>query len=89
MMRDGAAALEIRLLPRAKSPGRFASRWLVPRPRLPPILFPGVLAPDAKLRALVVPQGPQSHGYDDVPARAPLPERLRRRRALIFFARDK
>ncbi len=32
---------------------------LVPRPRLHLIRFPGVLAPNAKLRALVVPQGPE------------------------------
>jgi hypothetical protein len=32
---------------------------LVPRPRLHLIRFHGVLAPNAKLRALVVPQGPQ------------------------------
>ena len=32
---------------------------LVPRPRLHLIRFHGVLAPNAKLRALVVPQGPE------------------------------
>jgi len=32
---------------------------------------------------------PQCHGHHDVPARAPLPERLRLRRALIIFAKDK
>jgi hypothetical protein len=31
---------------------------LVPRPRLHPIRFHGVLAPNAKLRPMVVPQGP-------------------------------
>jgi hypothetical protein len=34
---------------------------LVPRPRLHLIRFHGVLAPNAKLRALVVPQGPLAH----------------------------
>jgi hypothetical protein len=32
---------------------------LVPRPRLHLIRFHGVLAPNAKLRSLVVPQGPE------------------------------
>ncbi len=32
---------------------------------------------------------PQRHGHFDVPARAPLPKRLRWRRALIIFANDK
>ena len=31
----------------------------MPRPRLHLIRFDGVLAPNAKLRALVVPQGPE------------------------------
>jgi hypothetical protein len=35
---------------------------LVPRPRLHLIRFHGVLAPNAKLRALVVPQGPPAQG---------------------------
>lgn len=41
------------------SPLEFMRRRaaLVPRPRLHPIRFHGVLAPNAKLRALVVPQG--------------------------------
>jgi len=43
------------------SPLEFMQRLaaLVPRPRLHLIRFHGVLAPNAKLRALVVPQGPQ------------------------------
>jgi hypothetical protein len=42
------------------SPLEFMQRLaaLVPRPRLHPIRFHGVLAPNAKLRPLVVPQGP-------------------------------
>ena len=32
---------------------------------------------------------PQRHGHFDVPARAPLPQRLLRRRALIIFAKNK
>jgi hypothetical protein len=41
------------------SPLEFMQRLalLVPRPRLHLIRLPGVLAPNAKLRALVVPQG--------------------------------
>jgi uncharacterized protein (DUF983 family) len=43
------------------SPLEFMQRLaaLVPRPRLHLIRFHGVLAPNAKLRALVVPQGPE------------------------------
>ena len=43
------------------SPLEFMQRLaaLVPRPRLHLIRFHGVLAPNAKLRPLVVPQGPQ------------------------------
>jgi hypothetical protein len=43
------------------SPLEFMQRLaaLVPRPRLHLIRFQGVLAPNAKLRALVVPQGPE------------------------------
>ena len=42
------------------SPLEFMQRLaaLVPRPRLHPIRFHGVLAPNAKLRAAVVPRGP-------------------------------
>ena len=42
------------------SPLEFMQRLaaLVPRPRLHLIRFHGVLAPNAKLRSLVVPQGP-------------------------------
>jgi Putative transposase len=42
------------------SPLEFMQRLaaLVPRPRLHLIRFHGVLAPNAKLRPLVVPQGP-------------------------------
>jgi hypothetical protein len=45
------------------SPLEFMQRLaaLVPRPRLHLIRFHGVLAPNAKLRALVVPQGPPAH----------------------------
>ena len=43
------------------SPLQFMQRLaaLVPQPRLHLIRFHGVLAPNAKLRALVVPQGPE------------------------------
>ena len=43
------------------SPLEFMQRLaaLVPRPRLHLIRFHGVLAPNAKLRPLVVPQGPE------------------------------
>ena len=43
------------------SPLEFMQRLaaLVPRPRLHLIRFHGVLAPNAKLRSLVVPQGPE------------------------------
>jgi hypothetical protein len=43
------------------SPQEFMQRLaaLVPRPRLHLIRFHGVLAPNAKLRPLVVPQGPE------------------------------
>ena len=42
------------------SPLEFMQRLaaLIPRPRLHLIRFHGALAPNAKLRALVVPQGP-------------------------------
>jgi len=45
------------------SPLEFMQRLaaLVPRPRLHLIRFHGVLAPNAKLRPLVVPQGPPAH----------------------------
>jgi len=45
------------------SPLEFMQRLaaLVPRPRLHLIRFHGVLAPNAKLRPLVVPQGPTAH----------------------------
>ena len=51
--RDGTTHLVV-------SPLEFMQRLaaLVPRPRLHLIRFHGVLAPNAKLRALVVPQGP-------------------------------
>ena len=51
--RDGTTHLVL-------SPLEFMQRLaaLVPRPRLHLIRFHGVLAPNAKLRALVVPQGP-------------------------------
>jgi len=43
------------------SPLEFMQRLaaLVPRPRLHLIRFHGVLAPNAKLRGMVVPEGPQ------------------------------
>jgi hypothetical protein len=46
------------------SPLEFMQRLaaLVPWPRLHLIRFRGVLAPNAKLRALVVPQGPPAQG---------------------------
>jgi hypothetical protein len=52
-LRDGTTHLVM-------SPLEFMQRLaaLVPRPRLHLIRFHGVLAPNAKLRALVVPQGP-------------------------------
>jgi hypothetical protein len=52
--RDGATHLVM-------SPMEFMQRLaaLVPRPRLHLIRFHGVLAPNAKLRAQVVPQGPE------------------------------
>ena len=45
------------------SPLEFMQRLaaLVPRPRLHLIRFHGVLAPNAKLRAMVVPAGPDEH----------------------------
>ena len=42
---------------------------LVPRPRLHLIRFHGVLAPNAKLRALVVPQEPEAPAQAVAPAR--------------------
>ena len=47
---------------------------LVPRPRLHLIRFHGVLAPNAKLRAQVVPQEPEAHAQEAKPADC---ERLR------------
>ena len=41
---------------------------LVPRPRLHLIRFHGVLAPNAKLRAQVVPQEPEAPAQVDFPA---------------------
>ena len=40
----------------------------MPRPRLHLIRFHGVLAPNAKLRALVVPQGPEAAAQEAKPA---------------------
>ena len=50
-------------LPGVRSPLEFMQRLaaLVPRPRLHLIRYHGVLAPNAKLRARVVPQGPLAH----------------------------
>ena len=56
------------------SPLEFMQRLaaLVPRPRLHLIRFHGVLAPNAKLRALVVPQAPEAViGESEVPATEP------------------
>ena len=52
------------------SPVEFMQRLaaLVPRPRLHLIRFHGVLAPNAKLRALVVPQEPESPAQATQPA---------------------
>jgi hypothetical protein len=54
------------------SPLEFMQRLaaLVPRPRLHLIRFHGVLAPNAKLRSLVVPQGPPEHGEPTAEAAA-------------------
>jgi hypothetical protein len=48
---------------RVMSPLQFMQRVaaLLPRPRLHLIRFHGVLAPNARLRSLVVPQGPEVH----------------------------
>jgi hypothetical protein len=53
------------------SPLEFMQRLaaLVPRPRLHLIRFHGVLAPNAKLRAMVVPQGPVEPADAAQPAR--------------------
>ncbi len=52
------------------SPLKFMQRLaaLVPRPRLHLIRFHGVLAPNAKLRAQVVPQEPEPHAQAATPA---------------------
>jgi hypothetical protein len=52
------------------SPLEFMQRLaaLVPRPRLHLIRFHGVLAPNAKLRALVVPQQPETPAQSVAPA---------------------
>ena len=52
------------------SPLEFMQRLaaLVPRPRLHLIRFHGVLAPNAKLRAMVVPQGPEAPAQVAPPA---------------------
>ena len=52
------------------SPLEFMQRLaaLVPRPRLHLIRFHGVLAPNAKLRALVVPQEPETPAQEAKPA---------------------
>jgi len=54
------------------SPLEFMQRLaaLVPRPRLHLIRFHGVLAPNAKLRAQVVPQGPPPPGQAPAPTEA-------------------
>lgn len=54
------------------SPLEFMQRLaaLVPRPRLHLIRFHGVLAPNAKLRAGLVPQGPPQAGREPQPASA-------------------
>ena len=56
------------------SPLEFMQRLtaLVPRPRLHLIRFHGVLAPNAKLRAMVVPHGPeQATGKSELTATEP------------------
>ncbi len=59
---------------------------LVPRPRLHLIRFHGVLPPNAKLRALVVPHGPEEvTGKSEVPATEP--SCAHGRPALISWAR--
>jgi hypothetical protein len=52
------------------SPPEFMQRLaaLVPSPRLHLIRFHGVLAPNAKLRALVVPQAPEAPAQEATPA---------------------
>jgi hypothetical protein len=52
------------------SPQEFMQRLaaLVPRPRLHLIRFHGVLAPNAKMRAMVVPQGPVKRADASEPA---------------------
>ncbi len=57
------------------SPLEFMQRLaaLVPRPRLHLIRFHGVLAPNAKLRPLVVPQGPQRPQVQEADAEAAAP----------------
>ncbi len=59
LWRDGATHLVMSSL-------EFMQRLaaLVPRPRLHLIRFHGVLAPNAKLRALAIPQGPPAHAQD-------------------------
>ena len=56
--------------PLVMSPLEFMQRLaaLVPRPRLQLIRFHGVLAPNAKLRAMVVPQGPEDGAEAAQPA---------------------
>ena len=63
--RDGTAHLVL-------SPLEFMQRLaaLVPLPRLHLIRFQGVLAPNAKLRALVVPQGPPARAQPATQAAA-------------------
>ena len=70
------------------SPLEFMQRLaaLVPRPRLHLIRFHGVLAPNAKLRALVVPQAPgQAAGKSELTAAEP--GRTHSRPARISWAR--
>jgi hypothetical protein len=61
--RDGTTHL-------VKSPLEFMQRLpaLVPRPRLHLIRFGGVLAPNAKLRAMVLPQEPEAPAQEAKPA---------------------
>jgi len=58
LQRELDQPITIALRPWAETMAAFRAGALVPRPRLQLIRFHGVLAPNARLRALVVPQGP-------------------------------
>jgi hypothetical protein len=59
LQRELDQPITIALKPWAETMAAFRAGALVPRPRLQLIRFHGVLAPNAKLRARVVPQGPE------------------------------